>query len=163
MRHHWLIAAALLPCALACSGGSQPGDGGPQPDGGVPAADADKDGVADADDACPATPTAEPVDAQGCAASQLPQLPPDPSTQAPALDPGSATDVFAGTAFLYSGGAPTQTGVAPGTIQRELASALNGRVMSHDGAALSAVTVSIRATPSLARRSRALTAGMTWW
>ena len=118
MRQHRLIAAVLLPCALACSGGTQSGDGGPQPDGGVPVADADKDGVADADDACPGTPTGEPVDAQGCGPSQLPALPPDPSTQAPPLDPGSSTDVFGGTAFLYSGSNPTQTGVAPGTIQQ---------------------------------------------
>ena len=149
MRSHWLIAAALVPCALACGGGAQPVDGGQPADGGVAAADADKDGVTDTDDACPATPAGAAVDAQGCAPSQLPPLPPDPSTLAPPLDPNSATDVYSGTAFLYSGSTPTQTGVAPGTIQRERASALNGRVISHDGAALSAVTVSVLGHPEL--------------
>ncbi len=145
MRAHLALVSCLAVQLAACNCGKTMATD----DGGVPSSDADSDGVADADDACPDTQRGAAVDAQGCASGQLPPLPPDPNGLAPGLDGTIATDVCASTAFLYSGASPTQTGVTAGTITCDRASALRGRVTSRDGSALSAVKVTVLAHPEL--------------
>ena len=76
-----------------------------------------------------------------------PQLPPDPSTVAPALDQTVATNTFTSTQFLYTGANPIQTGVFPGTITLTRAAVVRGAVMSRDGAPLGGVAVSLRGRP----------------
>ncbi len=76
-------------------------------------------------------------------------LPPDPATVAPAPDPTVAFDLAAGTAFLYSGAHPIQTGVAPGTIDPRRAAVLRGRVISRDGGPLAGARISILGHPEL--------------
>ena len=49
----------------------------------------------------------------------------------------------AATEFLYTGGNPIQTGVAPGTIEPKRAAVLRGKVLTHDAAALSGVSITI--------------------
>ncbi len=78
-----------------------------------------------------------------------PQLPPDPATVAPPLDRTVATDVFAATAFLYTGASPIQTGVAPGTIDPRRVAVLRGRVLDRQGSALPGVTVAVHDHPEL--------------
>ncbi len=51
------------------------------------------------------------------------------------------------TAFIYSGPNPIQTGVAPGTIERERAAILRGRVLLRDGSPLAAVTLTAKDHP----------------
>lgn len=70
-------------------------------------------------------------------------LPPDPATVAPTIDPTVATTTFAATEFLYKGTNPIQTGVAPGTIEAKRAAVIRGKVMDKTNAALSGVTISI--------------------
>ncbi len=70
--------------------------------------------------------------------------PPDPSTVAPPVDPTVATGVLESTSFLYMGANPIQTGVAPGTITRQRAAVVRGRVLAGDGFPVPGVTVSIR-------------------
>lgn len=70
-------------------------------------------------------------------------LPPDPSTVAPPLSQTSTTDLGSGTAFLYSGSNPIQTGVAPGTITPTRAAVLRGKVLDRNTAPLSGVAISI--------------------
>ncbi|HEX6369715.1 MAG TPA: RHS repeat-associated core domain-containing protein [Longimicrobium sp.] len=76
-------------------------------------------------------------------------LPPDPATVAPVLNRTVATTLHASTAFLYTGAAPIQTGVAPGTIQPVRASVLRGRVLTREGEALGGVKVTVRDHPEL--------------
>ncbi|MDE2179981.1 MAG: tandem-95 repeat protein [candidate division NC10 bacterium] len=75
--------------------------------------------------------------------------PPDPSTVAPPLSQTSTTDLGSGTAFLYSGSNPIQTGVAPGTITPTRAAVLRGRVFNNLGTPLPGVVVSILNHPEL--------------
>ncbi|NJD69712.1 MAG: PKD domain-containing protein [candidate division NC10 bacterium] len=82
--------------------------------------------------------------------------PPDPSTVAPPLSQTSTTDLGSGTAFLYSGSNPIQTGVAPGTITPIRAAVLRGRVFNDLGTPLPGVTISILNHPELGQtQSRA--------
>jgi RHS repeat-associated protein len=77
--------------------------------------------------------------------------PPDPASVAPALDPTLPTTVFDSTVFLYTGDNPIQTGVVPGTIVRERAAVLRGKVTERDGAALSGVKITIVDHPEFGR------------
>ncbi|MFN8511497.1 MAG: hypothetical protein U0841_02670 [Chloroflexia bacterium] len=52
---------------------------------------------------------------------------------APEIDRTVATDIFAATAFLYTGQNPIQTGVAPGTIDPRHVAVLRGLVGKRDG------------------------------
>ncbi len=70
-------------------------------------------------------------------------IPPDPVTVAPPVDGTVATTVAAGSAFLYSGDNPIQTGVAPGTIEVRRAAVLRGQVNDRDGRPLSGVVVTV--------------------
>ncbi len=70
-------------------------------------------------------------------------LPPDPAAVAPAIDATIATTIGAGSAFLYTGPNPIQTGVAPGTIDAARAGVIRGKVTTSTGAPLPAVTISI--------------------
>ncbi|MGZ8394543.1 MAG: sensor histidine kinase, partial [Nitrospira sp.] len=60
-------------------------------------------------------------------------LPPDPASVAPALDPIGATGLAQATEFLYSGPDPIQKGVAPETIESNRAAVLRGRVVDRAG------------------------------
>ena len=75
--------------------------------------------------------------------------PPDPSTVAPPLSQTATTDLGSGTAFLYSGSNPIQTGVTPGTITPTRAAVLRGRVFNNLGTPLAGVVVSILNLPEL--------------
>jgi RHS repeat-associated protein len=70
-------------------------------------------------------------------------LPPDPATVAPTIDPTVATTTFAATQFLYTGNNPIQTGVAQGTIDAKHAAVIRGKVMDKTNAPLSGVAISI--------------------
>ena len=75
--------------------------------------------------------------------SQTTGLPPDPSTVATPLDPTVATTIGDGTAFLYTGPNPIQTGVEPGTIVPTRAAVVRGKVLDKNDAPLSGVTISV--------------------
>lgn len=62
---------------------------------------------------------------------------------APELDRTVATSFAESTAFLYTGGNPIQTGVAPDTIEPEKAAVLRGKVLTRDGMPISGVKVTI--------------------
>lgn len=70
-------------------------------------------------------------------------LPPDPGAVAPPINSTVATTTFAATEFLYTGGKPIQTGVAPGTIDPKRAAVLRGRVLDKNNAPLPGVTLTI--------------------
>lgn len=76
-------------------------------------------------------------------------LPPDPAEVAPEPDLTVATTVYGSNEFLYTGDDPIQTGVEPGTIDPVRIAVLRGKVMSHDGAPLSGVTLNILDHPEL--------------
>jgi hypothetical protein len=71
------------------------------------------------------------------------QLPPDPASVAPPLDPGVATTTDSATRFLYSGTRPIQTGVDPAALDAKRVAVLRGRVLDTTGAAVSGVTINI--------------------
>jgi RHS repeat-associated protein len=75
--------------------------------------------------------------------------PPDPATVAPPQDPTIASDIADGTAFLYTGSRPVQTGVAAGTIDPKRVAILRGRVISREGEPLAGARVSISGHPEL--------------
>jgi RHS repeat-associated protein len=75
------------------------------------------------------------------------RLPPDPSTVAPPVDNGVVTTLGAAASFLYSGGNPIQTGVAPDAIQARRAAVLRGRVLDRTGAPQPGVTISVLGHP----------------
>lgn len=70
-------------------------------------------------------------------------LPPDPSTVAPPIDPTIATTHYAANSFLYTGTDPIQTGVAPGTINPVRSAVLRGTVLDKNNAPLSGVTMTV--------------------
>ena len=70
-------------------------------------------------------------------------LPQDPTTVAPVLDPTVTSDVGTGTAFLYSGAEPIQTGVSAGAIELKRAVVLRGQVVQANGEPLPGVTLSV--------------------
>jgi len=73
-----------------------------------------------------------------------------PGLVAPPVDPTIASDVYASTAFLYSGADPIQVGVAPGTIDAIRAGVVRGAVFAADGITpLPGVTVAIAGHPEL--------------
>ncbi len=73
--------------------------------------------------------------------------PPDPATLAPPIVPGVATSVFAATEFLYAGATPIQTGVAPGTIDKQRAALVRGRVAGRGGVPIPMATIDVLAHP----------------
>ncbi len=66
-----------------------------------------------------------------------------PVLSAPPNDPGSATNAFESTRFLYSGANPVQTGVAEGTITAASVAVVRGRVLQRSGQPLPGVTVQV--------------------
>jgi RHS repeat-associated protein len=70
-------------------------------------------------------------------------LPPDPSTVAPPLDPTVATTLFVATEFLYTGENPIQTGVDSGTINPLRVAVLRGRVLDRASDPVTGVTITI--------------------
>ncbi|MEK7298911.1 MAG: Ig-like domain-containing protein, partial [Candidatus Margulisiibacteriota bacterium] len=70
-------------------------------------------------------------------------LPPNPATVAPPVDPTVTTTIDIATQFLYTGSNPIQTGVAQGTIESRRTAVLRGKVLQRDNAPLSGVTISI--------------------
>jgi RHS repeat-associated protein len=77
----------------------------------------------------------------------------DPSTVATPVDPTTATQFGAETAFLYGGSNPIQTGVSAGTIAPMRAAVIRGKVMGADGSPLAGVAISILGHPELGRTS----------
>jgi hypothetical protein len=69
--------------------------------------------------------------------------PPDPVTVAPPLDLTVATTMGTATEFLFTGGNPIQTGVAPGTINPMRAAVLKGRVLDKINNPLPLVKVTV--------------------
>ena len=70
-------------------------------------------------------------------------LPPDPATVAPPIDPTVATTHYAVTNFLYTGANPIQTGVAEGMINPVRSAVIRGRVLDKQNQPLSGVTMTI--------------------
>ena len=81
---------------------------------------------------------------------------PDPATVAPPIETGVVTLLSAATDFLHLGAAPTQTGVAAGTIETQRAAVVRGKVLNRDSTPLPDVTISILNHPEFGTtRSRA--------
>lgn len=77
-----------------------------------------------------------------------PEPEPEPEPQfAPPLDPTTFTSHFGATAFLYSGDAPVQRGVQPGTIEERRVAVIRGNVRDRAGEPLPGVTVTIKGHP----------------
>ncbi|HEX7050103.1 MAG TPA: hypothetical protein VF188_07890 [Longimicrobiales bacterium] len=74
-------------------------------------------------------------------------LPPDPATVAPSLDPTVATALHAASAFLYTGPDPIQVGVDPDTIDPVRLAVVRGRVLTREGLPLAGVTVTVKDHP----------------
>lgn len=72
------------------------------------------------------------------------QLPPDPATIAPALNPTKVTSMKDSVAFLYTGENPIQTGVNPNDISAKRVAVVKGKVLNRDNTPLSGVTISIK-------------------
>ena len=126
---------------------------------GVADTDADGDGTPDCLDGCPGDAAKTAPGICGCGVPDTDndndgtadclQVPPDPSTLAPALDLTVPTDLFSATQFLYTGANPIQTGVAEGTIQPYRAAVLRGKVLNRDGNPLPGVAVAVLNHPEL--------------
>jgi len=65
--------------------------------------------------------------------NDFPPIPPDPAGEAPDIDLTQPGTVFDDTAFLYTGPAPIQTGVAPDTIELKRATIVRGKVLTRSG------------------------------
>ncbi len=61
----------------------------------------------------------------------------------PELEPTTASDLQASTAFLYTGANPVQKGVAPGTMAEQRVAVLRGKVTTRDGEPLPGVKVTV--------------------
>ncbi|HOJ78348.1 MAG TPA: cellulose binding domain-containing protein, partial [Bacillota bacterium] len=70
-------------------------------------------------------------------------LPPDPATVAPELDPTIVSDMKTATGFLYSGPNPIQTGIDPETIEPHRAAVIRGRVLDRNNQPLPGVKITI--------------------
>lgn len=70
-------------------------------------------------------------------------LPVDPASVAPPIDPTESASFLDNTAFLYSGSNPIQSGVASGIIELVRAAIIRGQVLDTNGNALSGVTVTV--------------------
>ena len=85
------------------------------------------------------------------AAPTGPQLPPDPSTVAPALNQTVQSTVARAAEFLYTGESPLQVGVAPAALEPLRTALVRGRVLDRALQPLGGVTVSVRGQPQLGR------------
>jgi RHS repeat-associated protein len=74
-------------------------------------------------------------------------LPPDPVTVAPPLDPTKVTGMKAGVEFLFSGADAIQTGVNPADIEERRVAVVRGVIRKRDNTPLSGVAVSINGHP----------------
>ncbi len=99
--------------------------------------DTDSDGVSDFDEVEAGTDPNDPNDTPTAG------IPVDPASVAPPVMEGEVTTVKASTAFLYTGGNPTQRGVNPDDIEVKRAAVVRGMVTTRDGLPLSGVRVSI--------------------
>ncbi|MFB3786194.1 MAG: RHS repeat-associated core domain-containing protein [bacterium] len=72
-----------------------------------------------------------------------PTLPPDPASVAPPVNLSLASDLFAGTSFLYSGKNPIQPGVQSGVMDSQRIVILRGRVLTRDNAPLPGARIAI--------------------
>ncbi|HEY3487853.1 MAG TPA: Ig-like domain-containing protein, partial [Gammaproteobacteria bacterium] len=71
-------------------------------------------------------------------------LPPDPGTVAPSLDPSQVTTLLDATAFLYTGNNPVQTGVLPGAIEAQRVAVIRGKILDSQNNPLPGVTVTVK-------------------
>ncbi|GAA5531311.1 hypothetical protein [Herpetosiphon gulosus] len=74
-------------------------------------------------------------------------IPPDPAAVAPALSAFTASDLFADTAFLYTGTTPIQTGVAPDTMTAQRVAVIRGRVLDRTRQPIPGVQITIKDHP----------------
>jgi RHS repeat-associated protein len=72
---------------------------------------------------------------------------PTVAVPAPPVDGTVATTLVSASSFLYSGAAPLQTGVVPGTIDPRRAAVVRGRVLTGDGQPLPGVVITVRDHP----------------
>ncbi|MFH2007416.1 MAG: fibronectin type III domain-containing protein, partial [bacterium] len=91
------------------------------------------------------------TDGPAAEASTRAVLPADPAGLAPELDRTQVSTFSEATEFLYSGDAPLQVGVEPGTIEPHRAAVLRGLVSAADSSPLAGVTVSVLDRPELGR------------
>jgi RHS repeat-associated protein len=75
--------------------------------------------------------------------------PPSPETVAPPVEDNGVTTVGSGSAFLYAGQSPVQTGVQPGAISVVRAAVLRGKITTRDGTGLVGAVISIKDRPEL--------------
>ena len=61
-----------------------------------------------------------------------PNIPADPATVAPPLDPTIVSDLKTATSFLYTGANPIQTGMDPETIVPTRAAVIRGKVLNKE-------------------------------
>jgi len=76
-------------------------------------------------------------------------LPPNPALVATELSKTDSTPFADGTAFLYSGANPIQTGVTPGAILPATAAVIKGRVLDRGNNPLPGVLVTVHGHPEL--------------
>lgn len=79
---------------------------------------------------------------------RAPELPPDPVTVAPPLDPSVATTV-ASASFLFEGSDPIQREVVPGALLPARLGVVRGRVVDEEAQPLPGVVVSVYGAPEL--------------
>ena len=72
-----------------------------------------------------------------------PNIPADPATVAPPLDPTIVSDLKAATSFLYTGANPIQTGMDPETIVPTRAAVIRGKVLNKENEPLPGVKITI--------------------
>jgi RHS repeat-associated protein len=71
------------------------------------------------------------------------ELPPNPATVAPVLDPTVPTELHEATRFLFDGPTPIQFGVDPAVIDPARVAVVRGRVVTLDGEPLAGVRVEV--------------------
>jgi RHS repeat-associated protein len=81
------------------------------------------------------------------ASKTISNLPPDPSTVAPPLNPTQITPLINATAFLYTGSNPIQTGVQPGTIEARRVAVIRGKVLDKQNNPLPGVIITVKNHP----------------
>ena len=70
-------------------------------------------------------------------------IPPEPASIAPPVDPSATTNAFLASQFLYTGDNPIQTGVAESAIEGKRAAIMRGKVTDRDGRPLPGVRITI--------------------
>lgn len=83
----------------------------------------------------------------GSVETQVADLPPDPGTVAPQLNPTQITPLLDAVSFLFAGSDPIQTGVMPGTIEAKRVAIIRGKVLDRQNKPLPGVTIRVKDHP----------------